>query len=121
LRISYGHRAFLFVGDAEAEEERDLLGLGPAKLHADVLKVGHHGSRTSSSPAFVAAVSPKAAIISVGVRNRFGHPHQATLATFKSAGVRLFRTDRDGEVTAWTDGVRLEVQAAGGEHGADLW
>jgi competence protein ComEC len=121
LWISFGHRAFLFVGDAEAEEERDLLALGPAKLHADVLKVGHHGSRTSSSPAFVAAVSPKAAIISVGVRNRFGHPHQTTLTTLNSAGVRVFRTDRDGEVTAWTDGVRLEVQATGGEHGSDLW
>jgi competence protein ComEC len=121
LRITYGTRSFLFVGDAEAEEEKDLLALGPARLHADVLKVGHHGSRTSSAPAFIAAVSPKDAVISVGVRNRFGHPHPNTLQTLSAAGVRVFRTDQDGEVTASTDGARLELEAAGGERRRDLW
>jgi competence protein ComEC len=121
LRITYGRRSLLFVGDAEAEEERDLLALGAARLRADILKVGHHGSRTSSSAAFVAAVSPRAAVISAGVRNRFGHPHEITLRTLAAAGVHVFRTDRDGEVTAWTDGARLEVEAAGGERWSDLW
>jgi competence protein ComEC len=121
LRITYGRRSLLFVGDAEAEEERDLLALGAARLHADVLKVGHHGSRTSSSPAFIAAVSPRDAVISAGVRNRFGHPNPATLRTLAKAAVRVFRTDEDGEVAVWTDGARLEVKAAGGEHGSDLW
>jgi competence protein ComEC len=121
FRITYGRRSLLFVGDAEAEEERDLLALGAARLHADILKVGHHGSRTSSSRAFVAAVSPVAAVISSGVRNRFGHPHATTLSTFAAAGVRVFRTDQDGEVVAWTDGARLELQAAGGEGRPYLW
>jgi competence protein ComEC len=120
-RITYGARAFLFVGDAESEEEGDLLALGADRLRADVLKVGHHGSRTSSSPAFVRAVSPREAVISVGVRNRFGHPHPTTLKTLASARVRLWRTDRDGEVTAWTDGSRLEVGAASREGRIDLW
>jgi competence protein ComEC len=121
LRVTYGRRSLLFVGDAEAEEERDLLALGAARLHADVLKVGHHGSRTSSSPAFIAAVSPRDAVISAGVRNRFGHPHPNTLGTLAAAGVHVFRTDQDGEVAVWTDGARLGIQAAGGEHRSDLW
>jgi competence protein ComEC len=112
LRIAYGSRAFLFVGDAEREEEADLLALGAERLRADVLKVGHHGSRTSTSPAFLRAVSPAHAVISVGVRNRFGHPHPTTLATLEKAGVPVYRTDRDGEVVATTDGRSLEVHAA---------
>jgi competence protein ComEC len=121
LKITYGRRAFLFVGDAEAEEERELLALGPARLHADVLKVGHHGSRTSSSPAFIAAVAPKDAIISAGIRNRFGHPHPTTLKTLAAAGIHVFRTDQDGEVAATTDGGGLVVQAVGGERRRDMW
>jgi competence protein ComEC len=121
VRIVYGARSLLFVGDAEAEEEHDLLALGERRLRADVLKVGHHGSRTSSSPAFIGAVAPREAVISVGVRNRFGHPHPATLKTLARAHVRVWRTDQDGEVTAWTDGVRLEVRAASRDPGIDLW
>jgi competence protein ComEC len=121
IRMTYGLRTFLFVGDAEAEEERDLVALGGTRLHADVLKVGHHGSRTSSSPAFIAAVSPRDAIISAGVRNRFGHPHPATVRTLTEKRVHVFRTDQDGEVTASTDGVRMDVRAIGGERRQDLW
>jgi competence protein ComEC len=121
VRISYGARAFLFVGDAEGEEERDLLALGADRVRADLLKVGHHGSRTSSSPAFIKAVSPRAAVISVGVRNRFGHPHPNTLKTLAAARVRVWRTDDDGEVSAWTDGTHLQVRAASKESRIDLW
>jgi competence protein ComEC len=109
LRVVYGSRAFLFLGDAEHEEERDLVALGSAHLRADVLKVGHHGSGTSTTAALLAAVAPRDAVISAGVRNRFGHPHPATLATLSAAGVRVWRTDRDGAIIAWTDGTRLEV------------
>jgi competence protein ComEC len=121
LRITYGVRSILFVGDAEGEEEKDLLALGRDRLRADVLKVGHHGSRTSSSPAFIAAVSPRDAVISSGVRNRFGHPHPKTLKTLAAAGIHVFRTDQDGAVSVWTDGTRVELRAAGGEHRSDLW
>jgi competence protein ComEC len=121
LKITYGVRAFLFVGDAEGEEERDLLSLGLGKVRADVLKVGHHGSRTSTSPSFLAAVSPRDAIISVGVRNRFGHPHPTTLRTLAAQGVHVFRTDVDGEIQASTDGLNLVVRSVGGEGRHDLW
>lgn len=114
IRFVYGARAFLFVGDAEREEEAGLLALAASgtTLQADVLKVGHHGSRTSTSPAFLAAVHPSHAVISVGVRNRFGHPSRVTLQTLAAAQVNVWRTDRDGEVVATTDGASLEVHAA---------
>ena len=111
LRLSYGRRAFLFVGDAEREEEGDLLR-DPSRLRADVLKVGHHGSRTSSSPEFLAAVAPREAVISVGARNRFGHPHPDTLAALGASGARVWRTDLDGAVTVTTDGQSLEIATA---------
>lgn len=112
LRVSFGARAILFVGDAEHDEERALVRLGAHRLRADVLKVGHHGSRTSSTPAFVAAVAPAEAVISTGVRNRFGHPSPSTLATLARAGARVWRTDRDGAVTVTTDGASLDVRAS---------
>jgi competence protein ComEC len=115
LKITYRHRSLLLVGDAEAEEESILLASAADKadkLRADVLKVGHHGSRTSSSPAFLAAVGPKEAVISVGRRNRFGHPHPSTLEALTAAGARVWRTDIDGAVTVTTDGDSLDVCAA---------
>jgi competence protein ComEC len=112
LRITYGARSLLFVGDAEHEEEGALLASARDRLKADVLKVGHHGSRTSSTPAFLAAVAPREAVISAGCRNRFGHPHPATLAALEQAGVRVWRTDLDGAVVVTTDGATLEVRAA---------
>jgi competence protein ComEC len=107
LRITYGARAFLFMGDAEHEEEADLVR---GNLRADVLKVGHHGSRTSTSPALLDAVRPKFAVISCGVRNRFGHPAPVTLASL--AGIQTFRTDQIGAVVAWTDGHAIDVRPA---------
>ena len=76
-----------------------------------MLKVGHHGSRTSSTPAFLAAVAPREAVISAGRRNRFGHPHPRTLGALAASGARVWRTDRDGAVTVTTDGQSLEVSA----------
>lgn len=110
FRVRYGERAVLFVGDAEHEEEREL-AVDAARLRADVLKVGHHGSRTSTSPAWLEAVRPTAAVISCGVRNRFGHPHPATLASLERASVEVYRTDRDGSVVVTTDGRALDVRS----------
>lgn len=112
LRIRLGARAFLFTGDAEHEEERDLLRTARDRLGADVLKVGHHGSRTSTSPAFLAAVHPSLAVVSTGVRNRFGHPHAVTVDTLAAAGVRALRTDEMGEIVIETDGQALRVRTA---------
>lgn len=112
VRVELGKRSVLFVGDAEHAEEADLVAAHRASLRADVLKVGHHGSRTSTTAAFLEAVDPSIAIISCGIRNRFGHPAPITLATFARSPVRVLRTDRDGSVTITTDGTSLEVHAA---------
>jgi competence protein ComEC len=116
LRIRFGERAFLLVGDAEHTEESalvDRLG-GAGGLRADVLKVGHHGSRTSSTPTFVDAVAPRVAVISCGVRNRFGHPHPSTVETLARSGARVLRTDRHGSVVVTTDGHSLDVRTMSG-------
>jgi competence protein ComEC len=109
LRISYGARAALLVGDAEAAAERTLLARDPAALRADLLKVGHHGSRTSTSPDFLAAVAPSVALICSGVRNRYGHPDPGVMDLLAARGVHAARTDRGGEIVWETDGhdVRL--------------
>jgi competence protein ComEC len=117
LRLTYGARALLLVGDAQEEEEDLLLAMSREHLRADVLKVGHHGSRTSSSAPFLAAVHPSHAVVSVGCRNRFGHPHPAALAALSDAGVRVWRTDHDGAVTVTTDGQSLRVTSEAARSG----
>jgi competence protein ComEC len=112
LRVAYGKRAFLFVGDAEREEEAELVRRYGAALRADVLKVGHHGSKTSSTPAFVAAVAPKIAVVSCGIRNRYGHPFPTTIATLRASGASVHRTDRRGAVVVATDGESLIVDGS---------
>jgi beta-lactamase superfamily II metal-dependent hydrolase len=108
IRFIHGQRAFLFTGDAEREAESILLERH-VPLSADFLKVGHHGSRTSSTPAFLDAVAPTIATMSTGVRNRFGHPHLSTLEKFRARGILALRTDRFGGVRIETDGTSLHV------------
>lgn len=117
VRVRFGERAILFTGDAEHDAEAELVERLGARggLRADVLKVGHHGSRTSTTASFVAAVDPGVAVISCGVRNRFGHPHPSTLATLADAQVRVLRTDRVGSVVVTTDGRSLDVRTAAEE------
>jgi competence protein ComEC len=112
IRIGFGARSVLFVGDAEHAAEADLVATKAGSLRADVLKVGHHGSRTSTTPAFLAAVDPELAVISCGVRNRFGHPAPSTLSTLGASRARTYRTDHDGSVTVTTDGRSLDVAVA---------
>ena len=88
----------LFAGDAERRVEHQLLASFPHMLDADVLKVGHHGSKTSSSEAFLKAVSPDTAVISVGAKNRYGHPHQSVLDRLERLGIQIRRTDIEGDI-----------------------
>jgi competence protein ComEC len=104
LRIAHGRRAALLVGDAERWAEARLLATHPNDLHADFLKVGHHGSRTSSSGPFLAHVAATFASISCGVRNRFGHPHPEALARLTQAGALPLPLDRLGAVQWQTNG-----------------
>lgn len=110
FRVRYGQRSFLLPGDAEKAAERALLSESPSDfLHSDVLKVGHHGSKNSTTPDFLAAVQPRLAVISVGEANPYGHPSQALLERLEQAGVLVLRTDQDGAIHVATDGKRFEA------------
>lgn len=106
LKIVYGQTSFLFTGDAEQEEEESLINAG-ADLSSTVLKVGHHGSDTSTSYLFLRTVQPQMAVISVGAGNSYGHPTEAVLSRLRDAGVRTWRTDMQGTVTAVSDGTSV--------------
>jgi competence protein ComEC len=107
LRLDYGQTSALLAGDADQQAEDDMLTAG-LPLAADVLKVGHHGSKFSSSAAFLAAVSPRVAVIQVGADNPFGHPDLEVLA--RLAGSQVFRTDQKGRIDAISDGVRWRIE-----------
>jgi len=111
--IRYGVVRFLLVGDAERGEEDWLLAHDPMELRADVLKVGHHGSSTSSSDEFLAAVHPALAVISVGAGNKYGHPSGDVVRALARAGAEVLRTDEAGTIVVRTDGVHIEVEAKG--------
>lgn len=112
LKITYGKVSFLLTGDAGNLSETEILKSGQ-NLKATVLKVGHHGSTSSTSSEFLKAVSPKYAIISVGVNNDYGHPAQATLNKLVSAGVQVYRTDQDGNIVVTTDGETVNLDKTG--------
>jgi len=109
----YGEERFLLMGDAERGEEQWLLRRDSMALHADVLKVGHHGSVTSSTAEFVHAVAPRLALVSVGAGNSYGHPSQPVLRTLARTGAAILRTDRSGTVVVRTDGHSLEIEQNG--------
>jgi competence protein ComEC len=109
----FGMVRFLLVGDAELAEEEWLLDRYRDELRADVLKVAHHGSSTSSSDAFLAAVHPDVAVISVGARNTYGHPSGDVLRALARVGAEVLRTDEAGLVIVRTDGTHIEVEAGG--------
>ncbi|KXT78397.1 Late competence protein ComEC, DNA transport [Streptococcus sp. DD13] len=88
---------FLFTGDLEEEGEIKLLQRYP-QLQVDVLKLGHHGSKGSSSEAFLDQLKPKIALVSVGLNNRYKHPHEETLQRLTSRGISIYRTDQDGAI-----------------------
>ncbi len=113
--VRYGSVRFLLTGDAEAPEEAWLLAHTANALHADVLKVGHHGSSTSSSGAFLDAVQPRVALVSVGAGNGYGHPSADVMHDLESRGATVLRTDQLGTVVLKTDGHVLRVAAAGRE------
>ena len=108
----------LLAGDAQVEEQSDLVAaLGPERLRADVLKVAHHGS-AYQDPDFLAAVHPRLALVSVGAGNPYGHPNLAMLAGLRRDGARVLRTDLDGDLAAVVDGSGLEVVRRGLPAGA---
>jgi competence protein ComEC len=107
LRVSLGSRTLLLTGDIERESERDLA----ARIeHADILKIAHHGSRSSTTSDFLDAVSPRIAMISCGRRNLFGHPHAETIDILQRKQIHVYRTDRNGSIDSSVDGDHLLVR-----------
>jgi competence protein ComEC len=111
LRVSFGTTSFLFTGDMSSESEKALLGRG-SPLASTILKVAHHGSGYSSQPAFLARVAARAAVISCGERNEYGHPHPTTLRHLDDSGAVILRTDELGDIRAVSDGTKVEIGAA---------
>lgn len=109
LRLSYGATAMLLTGDIEREAE-DLLSQAGVRLRATLLKVPHHGSKTSSTARFLDLVEPQQAVISVGERSRFRHPHTEVVARYGERGIALWQTGRDGCVTVQSDGVTVTAR-----------
>jgi len=106
IKLTYGETSFLFTGDAERDSELDIIDAG-FDLDCDVLKVGHHGSSTSSSYVFLNEVMPEYAVISCGVDNSYGHPHDEVMSRLRDADVKLYRTDLQGDVICVSDGKNL--------------
>ena len=116
IKSVYGETSVMLTGDAEVESEGDIVKKwAGADLDCDILKVGHHGSGTSTTPAFLSAVSPDIAIISCGADNSYGHPHDETVDKLRDENVPIYRTDVHGNVVVVTDGETYEVVTEKGE------
>lgn len=114
MRLKYGNKAFIFTGDAESLSEGEILAK-QLDIQSDVLKLGHHGSHSSTSQAFLDKVNPKYAIASCGKNNDYGHPHKETTDKLNKKGIEIFRTDTNGTIIATCDGnnINFNVNASG--------
>lgn len=109
VKITYGNKSFLFCGDAEKESEDDITAKYP-RINADLIKVGHHGSRSSSSANFLKSVDPEIAIVLVGAENEYGHPAADIISRFESRGAKIYRSDKHGDITILCDGNNIEIK-----------
>lgn len=108
-QLVYKESEFLFMGDAEFDAENELIAFYSENLESDVLKIGHHGSKTSTSLEFLKSVSPKASVISVGLKNKYKHPAEITLQNLQSVNTKIFRTDLHGDVKMMSNGKDIQV------------
>jgi competence protein ComEC len=108
LKVSYGQNSFLLMGDAEKLSESEILKKG-FNVKADVIKIGHHGSSSSSSKAFIKAVNPKYAVISLGKNNDYGHPHRETIKLLNDLNISICRTDINGTVSFVSNGKNIKI------------
>lgn len=109
-KLTFGKKTFLFTGDAEKESEKEMLQEFGSKLSSDVLKVGHHGSNSSTSVNFLKSVAPKYAIISCGKNNDYGHPHKEVMNRLTAAKIKVFRTDEQGTILITSNGTDLNMK-----------
>ena len=108
-KFNFGSKSFLLMADAEIREEPDIVVFAGTGVKADVLKVGHHGSKNASGANFLAAVQPDFSVISAGKNNRYGHPHPDVILRLEKIGSRILRTDLLGNVKMVTDGLTLKI------------
>lgn len=108
-KLTVGGKSFLFTGDSSEQAEADMIEAGE-DLKADVLKIGHHGSSTATTKAFLQAVNPQVAVISCGKDNSYGHPHEETMQRLQEKAMTIYRTDEDGTILATCDGTSIEWQ-----------
>lgn len=106
MKITYGKNSFLFTGDAEKLEENYVLNKN-YDIKSDVLKLGHHGSSTSTTNNFLKAVDPSIGIISCGIDNKYGHPHKETISKLSKQNVKVYRTDKDGNIVLESNGSKI--------------
>lgn len=115
LKLTYGNTKFLFTGDAQAQNERAMIA-NNYDLSADVLKLAHHGSRTSTLNEFISKVNPKYAVVSCGKGNDYGHPHKETVNKLKSRNIPLYRTDENGTIICTSDGKNINFNCNPGDY-----
>lgn len=115
IKLTYGQNTFLFTGDAESISETEMLDKG-IDVSADVLKVGHHGSTTSTSKKFLEAVNPKYAVISCGQNNTYKHPTKTTMSKLENAGIPVYRTDESGTIECVSDGTTITFNVEPGTY-----
>ena len=114
-KLVLGSFAMMFTGDAEKVEEEPIVKAYGGELKSNVLKAGHHGSKTSSSPDFLRAVSPEVALISCGAGNDYGHPHAQTMKKYRSMNLKIYETDKNGTITITTDGKTYDIVTETGD------
>ncbi|MBU3112359.1 ComEC/Rec2 family competence protein [Clostridium lacusfryxellense] len=115
IRLTFGNNSFMFDGDAEDISEKEIISK-KFDISADVLKVGHHGSNSSSSQEFLDKVNPKYAVISVGIGNSYGHPHKTTMEKLKEKNIKVYRTDENGTIIATSDGKNITFNTKVGSY-----
>lgn len=115
IKMKFGNNSFLFEGDAEKLSENEILSSGE-DISADVIKIGHHGSSSSTSKEYLERVNPKFAVISCGKNNDYGHPHKATVETLKNKNIELYRTDECGDVVCISDGNKIKFNVKPGDY-----
>lgn len=113
VKVSYGDTSYIFTGDAEVLSEKEILDNYLFKLRADVLKLGHHGSTTSTSQDFLDAINPTYGVITVGVDNRYNHPDKEILDRLESNNINVYRTDLHGTIISYSDGKNIEFKTVG--------
>jgi competence protein ComEC len=115
IKLTFGENSFMLMGDAEAVSEKEILANG-VDIKADLLKVGHHGSSSSTTQEFLNAVNPKYAVISVAKGNHYEHPHKPTMDKLKTKGVKVYRTDELGTIVATSDGKSITFNTKEGSY-----